>query len=68
MSKPKSLASLNCRRSGSATFDHTAVGSITLGYRELWIDGTYDDVLMLWRCEDSESRHKLGELARLLAR
>ena len=59
---------VRARRSGSATFDHTAVGSITLGYRELWIDGTYDDVLMLWRCEDSESRHKLGELARLLAR
>jgi hypothetical protein len=54
------------RRSGSATFEHTAVGSITLGYREMWIDSTYDDVLMLWRCEDAESWRQIWELVRLL--
>ena len=52
------------RRSGSATFEDTPVGSIALAFREVWIDRTHDDVLMLWRGEDASSAERLRELAR----
>lgn len=55
------------RRSGVATFFARPVGTITLGYRELWIDETHDDVLMVWRGEDLESAGKLDELARYVS-
>lgn len=52
------------RRSGSATFEDTALGPLTLAFREVWIDRAHDDVLMLWRGEDPTAVGRLRELAR----
>jgi MmyB-like transcription regulator ligand binding domain len=52
-------------RTGTATFIDTAAGDITLRYRDLMIDETHDDVLMVWHGEGPEATGRLERLAAL---
>jgi hypothetical protein len=51
---------------GRANYVHSAVGAFTLGYRQLWVAEDHDDVLMVWRPVDAESRTALARLSEIV--
>jgi len=52
---------------GTANYFHSAVGSFTLGYRQLWVAEDHDDVLMVWRPVDAASRAALERLSGIVS-
>ncbi|MFJ2369868.1 hypothetical protein [Microbacterium sp. NPDC087665] len=54
-------------RQGEVTFVDTAVGDLTLVYREEWLDDTQAEAIMLLSGVDAASETKLDALASILA-